>query len=48
MTCWSTRNRLTHSYLGIAPDTVWSILNDDLPGLESALKALQAAISPTA
>ena len=43
-----TRNRLVHAYLGIAPDTVWSILNDDLPGLELALKAVQAAISPTA
>lgn len=41
-----TRNRLAHAYLGIAPETVWSILQDDLPKLEPALQALIAAIPP--
>lgn len=35
-----TRNRVAHGYLGIAPDTVWSILTDDLPALRSQLELL--------
>ncbi len=35
-----TRNRVAHAYLGIAPDTVWSILSDDLPALEPRLRVL--------
>ena len=37
-----TRNRVAHGYLGIAPDTVWSILTDDLPALRWRLEALLA------
>lgn len=36
------RNRVAHGYLGIAPDTVWSILTDDLPALRWRLEALLA------
>ncbi len=35
-----TRNRLARAYLGIAPETIWSILIDDLPSLEVALHGL--------
>lgn len=34
----ATRNRLIHAYLGIDDDTVWSIIQDDIPELVSALK----------
>jgi uncharacterized protein with HEPN domain len=27
------RNRIVHAYLDIDPDLVWSIIEDDLPGL---------------
>ena len=27
----ATRNRLIHAYLGIDNDTVWSIVQDDVP-----------------
>jgi uncharacterized protein with HEPN domain len=36
----ATRNRVAHAYLGISADTVWSILQDDLPVLALALRAL--------
>ena len=36
----ATRNRLVHAYLGIDPDTVWSIVRDDVPPLHAALEAL--------
>lgn len=36
----ATRNRVAHAYLGISADTVWSILRDDLPALDLALRAL--------
>lgn len=42
----ATRNRVAHAYLGIAPETVWSILCDDLPPLVNALLALTAALGP--
>ncbi|MBM1144502.1 DUF86 domain-containing protein [Alcanivorax sp. ZXX171] len=29
----ATRNKLIHAYLGIDNDTVWSIIQDDLPDL---------------
>ena len=35
-----TRNRVAHGYLGIAPDTVWNIITDDLPALRATLEAL--------
>jgi len=37
----ATRNQLIHSYLGIDNDTLWSIIQDDIPELLSLLKALQ-------
>ena len=36
----ATRNRIVHGYLGIDGDTVWSIIQDDIPGLVVALEAL--------
>lgn len=38
----ATRNRLIHGYLGIDNDTLWSIVNSDVPRLLPALKALRA------
>jgi uncharacterized protein with HEPN domain len=29
----ATRNRLIHAYLGIDDDTIWSIIQDDIPAL---------------
>jgi len=37
----ATRNRLIHGYLGIDDDTVWSIIQDDIPVLLSALEQMQ-------
>lgn len=34
------RNRIAHGYLGIARETVWNILDQQLPGLLKALQAL--------
>lgn len=36
----ATRNRLIHGYLGIDNDTVWSILQDELPELQTRLELL--------
>ena len=36
----STRNRLIHAYLGIDNDTVWSIIQDDLPELIEGLRRI--------
>ncbi len=33
----ATRNRLIHAYLGIDDDTIWSIIQDDIPTLLKAL-----------
>jgi len=41
----ATRNRLIHGYLGIDNDTVWSILQNDLPALLPHLEAIQKAHS---
>lgn len=41
----ATRNRLIHGYLGIDDDTIWSILQDDLPELLSALREFRARLS---
>ena len=38
----ATRNRLIHGYLGIDDDTLWSIINDDVPELISLLKELKS------
>ncbi len=37
----ATRNRLIHGYLGIDDDTVWSIVQDDLPELLLKLRELR-------
>lgn len=37
----ATRNRLIHGYLGIDSDTLWSILQDDVPELLPLLKSLR-------
>lgn len=37
----ATRNRLIHAYLGIDDDTIWSIIQDDVPELLRALEAMQ-------
>ena len=36
----ATRNRLIHAYLGIDNDTVWSIIQDDIPSLLETLERL--------
>ena len=38
----ATRNRLIHGYLGIDNDTLWSIINDDIPPLVLALEELNS------
>ncbi len=38
----ATRNRLIHGYLGIDNDTLWSIIQDDVPELLPHLRALKA------
>ncbi|MCP4407092.1 MAG: DUF86 domain-containing protein, partial [Gammaproteobacteria bacterium] len=37
----ATRNRLIHAYLGIDDDTIWSIIQDDIPSLLSALEKIR-------
>lgn len=37
----ATRNRLIHGYLGIDDDTVWSIIQDDLPTLLKSLRGMR-------
>jgi uncharacterized protein with HEPN domain len=37
----ATRNRLIHGYLGIDNDTVWSIVQDDVPDLLPLLKEIR-------
>jgi uncharacterized protein with HEPN domain len=39
----ATRNRLIHGYLGIDNDTLWSIIQTDIPALLPKLRALQDA-----
>lgn len=41
----ATRNRLTHAYLGIDDDTIWSIIEDDLPALIRVLESLLAQLA---
>lgn len=37
----ATRNRLTHGYLGIDNDTLWSIIRSDIPALLPHLRKLK-------
>jgi len=39
----ATRNRLIHAYLGIDNDTIWSIIQDDVPELLRSLEAMRDA-----
>ena len=39
----SLRNRLIHGYLGIDNDTLWSVIQDDVPPLLDALQVLKRA-----
>jgi len=41
----ATRNRLIHAYLGIDNDTLWSIIQDDVPVLLDELNKLRARIT---
>jgi uncharacterized protein with HEPN domain len=43
----ATRNRLIHGYLGIDNDTLWSIINGDVPTLLEALIQLRDEIGGT-
>ena len=36
----ATRNRLIHAYLGIDDDTIWSIIQDDIPSLLQQLQQI--------
>jgi uncharacterized protein with HEPN domain len=38
------RNRLIHGYLGIDNDTLWSVIQDDIPPLLEKLHALKVAV----
>jgi len=40
----ATRNRLIHGYLGIDDDTIWSIIQDDIPELVVQLKSMQNSL----
>jgi uncharacterized protein with HEPN domain len=40
----ATRNRLIHGYLGIDNDTLWSIIETDIPSLLKELLAMQQVI----
>lgn len=42
----ATRNRLIHAYLGIDDDTIWSIVQDDLPELLVKLQELRSRSQP--
>ncbi|WP_242597141.1 DUF86 domain-containing protein [Billgrantia sulfidoxydans] len=37
----ATRNRLIHAYLGIDDDTVWSIIQDNIPELLEQLREVK-------
>jgi uncharacterized protein with HEPN domain len=41
----ATRNRLIHAYLGIDNDTLWSIIQGDIPALLEQLRNLKDACS---
>lgn len=41
----ATRNRLVHGYLGIDDDTLWSIIQDDVPELLPLLRTLKNKVS---
>lgn len=40
----ATRNRLIHGYLGIDNDTLWSIVQTDIPALLTELRRFRSAL----
>lgn len=42
----ATRNRLIHAYLGIDNDTLWSIIQHDIPTLLPQLQRLRQQFTP--
>ncbi len=40
----ATRNRLIHGYLGIDNDTLWSIIQDDVPELVEMLRGIRKGL----
>lgn len=40
----ATRNRLIHGYLGIDNDTLWSIVQENIPSLMDELRRLKARV----
>lgn len=42
----ATRNRLIHAYLGIDNDTLWSIVETDVPALLVALQDMKGSPQP--
>ena len=44
----ATRNRLIHGYLGIDSDTLWSIIQTDVPAMLKQLTALKISLPQTA
>ncbi|MCK4841618.1 MAG: DUF86 domain-containing protein [Methylococcales bacterium] len=40
----ATRNRLIHGYLGIDNDTLWSIIQDDIPPLIIELQQIRSEL----
>ncbi|HEB63544.1 MAG TPA: DUF86 domain-containing protein [Gammaproteobacteria bacterium] len=40
----ATRNRLIHGYLGIDNDTLWSIIQDDIPTLLTELQSISKTL----
>jgi uncharacterized protein with HEPN domain len=43
---WATRNRIAHSYVFIDYDIIRATVCEDLPGVETKLKDLQARLQP--
>jgi len=41
----ATRNRLIHAYLGIDDDTVWSIIQENIPELLEQLKGIKSQLA---
>lgn len=44
----ATRNQLIHGYLGIDRDTLWSIVETDIPDLLEQLRELKAGLGSEA
>lgn len=42
------RNVLTHGYLGLDTEVVWSVVEQDLPGLAQAVQRMRLCVNPEA